>query len=330
MKKTRIAINGFGRIGRAAFKILLENKNAQIVAINDLTDTKTLAHLLKFDTVYGRYDKNVEFDDKNLIIEKEKFPVFAEKDPSALPWSDLEIDTVLECTGIFRTTDTARAHIVAGAKKVIISAPAKDDQTPTVVKGVNSQEVGEIISNASCTTNCIAPVAEIIQREFGVRKAMMTTIHAYTADQNLVDGGHKDMRRARAAAQNIIPTTTGAAIATTKVVKELDGIFDGLAVRVPVPCGSLADFTFLLKRETSIDEVNKILEKAALSERYQGVLETTYDPVVSSDIVGNPASAIVDLSLTKVVGGDLVKVVAWYDNEWGYSNRLAEMAIKLN
>lgn len=327
MKKINVAINGFGRIGRAAFKILLEKKEAQVVGINDLSNTEILAQLLRYDTVYGKYSKQVNFDDKHIIVEGEKYPVFAERDPGNLPWKDLQVDVVLECTGIFRTKELASAHLKAGASQVVISAPAKDDETPTVVKGVKTDKNGKIFSNASCTTNCIAPVAQIIQNKFGVKKATMTTIHAYTADQRLVDGSHKDPRRGRAAAQNIVPTTTGAAIATAKVVPELQGLFDGLAVRVPVVCGSLADFTFLLKKTTTVEEINKTLTEASKTERFKGVLEVTNEPIVSSDIIGNPASSIVDLSLTKVVDGDLVKVVAWYDNEWGYANRLVEMAL---
>jgi len=331
MGKKRIAINGFGRIGRAAFKIMHDNKRYDVVAINDLSDTKTLASLLKYDTVYGKFGEKVECDDQNLIVDGQKYPVFCEKDPSSLPWQELKVDVVLECTGVFCTKEKAGVHLKAGARAVIISAPAKDEETVTFVKGVSdpSGSKEQVVSNASCTTNCIAPVAQVMQAAFGVEKAMMTTIHAYTADQNLVDGPHKDLRRARAAAQNIVPTTTGAAIATAKVVPELSGIFDGLAIRVPVPCGSLADFTFVLKRQVTADEVNTALTQAAAADRYQGVLEVSSDPLVSSDIVGNAASSIVDLGLTKVVGGNLVKVIAWYDNEWGYANRLVDMALEV-
>ncbi len=329
MGKRKIAINGFGRIGRAAFKIILQKDLAEIVAINDLTDTKTLANLLKYDSVYGPYDKEVRWDDNHLIVDDKKYQVWSEKDPTVLPWEELGVEVVLECTGVFRTKEKASAHLQAGAKAVIISAPAKDNETPTVVLGVNTgvdQKVGEkIISNASCTTNCIAPVAQIMQSRFGVKKAMMTTIHAYTADQRLVDAPHRDLRRGRAAAHNIVPTTTGAAIATGKVVPELAGIFDGLAIRVPVICGSLADFTFLLAKSTIVEEVNQVLKEAAASERFQGILEVTDEPLVSSDIIGRSASSIIDLSLTKVIDGDLVKVVAWYDNEWGDANRLVDV-----
>lgn len=327
----RIAINGFGRIGRNAFKIALQKKDLEIVAINDLTDNKTLAHLLKYDTVYGRFSKKVLFDEKHLIVNGKKYLALSEKDPSALPWKKLKIDVVLECTGIFRDEVGASLHLKAGAKKVIISAPAKGGGIPTFVLGVNQKKYHneKIINNASCTTNCIAPVAAIIHGTLGIQKAMMTTVHGYTADQNLQDGPHKDLRRARAAAANIVPTSTGAATAAAEAIPELSGIFDGLALRVPVITGSLSDFTFVTKRKTSKEEVNTIFKKAAKSPRYKNILEVTDDPIVSSDIVGNPHSSIVDLSLTNVIDGDLVKVIAWYDNEWGYSNRLVEMAMEI-
>lgn len=328
MDKLKIAINGFGRIGRAAFKIILERDDMEVVAVNDLTDARALAHLLKYDTVYRRYDKEVGIDEGNLIVAGKKYQVFSEKDPAKLSWRSLNVDVVLECTGIFRTTELANLHIKAGAKGVIMSAPPKDGETPTFVLGVNSngKNKHQVISNASCTTNCIAPVAQVMHSKFGVKKAMMTTIHSYTASQNIVDGPHKDLRRARAAAENIVPTTTGAAKATSEVIPELKGIFDGLAIRVPTSNGSLADFTFLLKKKVTVAQVNEALIEAANSDRYKGILEVTDDPIVSSDIIGNPASSIVDLNLTKVVDNDLVKVVAWYDNELGYANRLVEMA----
>ncbi len=328
MSKKKIAINGFGRIGRAAFKIILPRQDMEILAINDLTDTATLAHLLRYDSVYGRFKSEVKYDEHNLYIDGKKIMVFSEKDPAALSWRNLEIDVVLECTGIFRTQELAGLHLKAGAKAVIISAPAKDHSTPTYVLGVNTEKkvTNNIISNASCTTNCIAPVAQIMAENFGVKKATMTTIHSYTADQNLVDGPHKDLRRARAAALNIVPTTTGAASAVSQTVPEMAGIFDGLAVRVPTPCGSLSDFTFLLKKKTTVEKINEVLTAAANNPRYQGILEVSTDPLVSSDIVGNPASSIIDLTLTKVIDDDLVKIIAWYDNEWGYANRLVEMA----
>lgn len=328
MSKIKIGINGFGRIGRAAFKIIVDRDDMEVVAINDLTDTKTLAQLLRYDSVYGRYHQDVSYSDQALTVAGRPIAVFSQKDPAQLPWTQAGVDVVLECTGIFRTKEKASAHLQAGAKAVIISAPAKGQETPTFVLGVNTENKPEssIISNASCTTNCIAPVTQVMHTVFGVKKAIMTTIHSYTADQNLVDGPHKDLRRARAAGLNIVPTTTGAASATTDVIPELKGLFDGLAVRVPTPCGSLSDLTFVLAREVTVAEVNDALIQAARSDRYTGILEVSEDPLVSSDIIGNPASSIVDLSLTQVVAGDLVKVVAWYDNEWGYANRLVEMA----
>ncbi len=326
----RIAINGFGRIGRAALKIALEKKSLEVVAINDLTEASVLAHLFRYDTAYGRYRKSVEAKDGKLIIDGQEIPVYAEPDPKKLPWGELKVDVVLECTGRFTDKDSSAQHIEAGAKKVVLSAPSKGDDgsVPTFLIGVNEDEyAGEtVVSNASCTTNCLAPVAKVLHDAFGIGKAMMTTIHSYTADQNLQDAPHKDLRRARAAAQNIVPTTTGAAISVTQVIPDLKGMFDGLAVRVPTIVVSLTDFTFLLKKKTTKEEVNEVLRAAAASARFGKVLAVTDEPLVSSDFIGNPYSTIVDLSLTKVVDGDLVKVVAWYDNEWGYSNRLVEMA----
>lgn len=326
----RIAINGFGRIGRNVFKAGFDMPGFDVVAINDLTDTKTLAHLLKHDTAFRTWDRTISADAKSLKIGGQSMTVFAEKDPANLPWKKMDIDIVLECTGHFTDIEGASKHITAGAKRVIISAPAKGGGVPTHVIGVNEKNAGKadkVINNASCTTNCIAPVAAVMHEVFGVKKAMMTTIHAYTADQNLQDGPHKDLRRARAAAENIVPTTTGAAIATTEVIPELKGLFDGLSMRVPVAVVSMSDFTFVLKKKVTVEQVNNALKKAAKNPRWKGILEVTEEPLVSSDFIGNPASSIVDLGLTKVVDGDLVKVVAWYDNEWGYSVRLAEMAL---
>lgn len=327
-----IAINGFGRIGRNVLKAGWNMPGFKVVAINDLTDTKTLAHLLRHDTVYGPFEKKVESDEKNLIVSGKKIPVFAEKDPTALPWGKLEVDIVLECTGRFTTAEAANAHIKAGAKRVIISAPGKGEGIATHVMGVNgvgAGKKGEILSNASCTTNCIAPVAAVLEAAFGVQKAMMTTVHSYTASQVLQDAPSKDLREARAAAENIVPTTTGAAIATGLVVPSLKGIFDGLSVRVPTPVVSLSDFTLLLKKRVTVEEINHVFRDAAKNPIWHGILEVTDEPLVSSDFIGNAASAIVDLGLTRVVDGDLVKVVAWYDNEWGYSNRLAELALEV-
>lgn len=327
MTPVRIAINGFGRIGRAAFKIALEKPEMAVVAINDLTDTKTLAHLLQYDTVYGKYGKKVSYTEKALTVEGKTFPVLAEKDPTKLPWKSMNVDIVLECTGRFLKKELAAQHITAGAKRVIISAPPKGSGIETIVLGVNEANVKdqEVLSNASCTTNCIAPVAKVIHKAFGIKKAMMTTIHSYTADQNLVDGPHKDLRRARAAAHNIVPTTTGAAISTAETIPELKGLFDGLAVRVPTIDGSLSDFTFLVNKRVTAEEVNDELKKAAATPAYRGILEVTEEPLVSSDVIGNTHSSIVDLPLTKVVDGDLVKVIAWYDNEMGYAHRLIEL-----
>lgn len=328
----KIAINGFGRIGRNVFKAGLDKSGFDVVAVNDLTDPQTLAHLLRYDTTYGRFQKRVEADEKMLTVNGTVIRVFAEKDPKALPWGALDVDIVLECTGRFTDLDGASQHLVAGAKRVIISAPAKGKGVPTHVIGVNHAGAGKearIINNASCTTNCIAPVAAVMEDAFGVAKAMMTTVHAYTADQNLQDGPHKDLRRARAAAANIVPTTTGAAVAAAEVIPTLKGVFDGLAIRVPVSVVSLSDFTFLLKRKTTAEAVNAVFLKASKSARWKRLIEVTDEPLVSSDFIGSEASCVVDTRLTKVIDGDFVKVVAWYDNEWGYSHRLAEMALEV-
>ncbi len=322
----KIAINGFGRIGRAAAKIILEKEELELVAVNDLGDINTLAHLLKYDSVYGIYDKEVGVKDGCLTVDGQKINFISEKDPAALPWGELGVDVVIESTGIFLEAEKANAHIKAGAEKVILSAPAKDD-TPTYVLGVNADKYKDekIISNASCTTNCITPVMKVLEDAFGIDKSLMTTIHSYTADQNLVDGPHKDLRRARGAAINIVPTTTGAAKAAYKAIPTLENKFDGLSIRVPSPVVSLSDITVLLKKKTTVEEVNGALAKASENE-LEDVLTVTDEPVVSTDLIGDPSSAIVDLALTQVVDGDLVKIVAWYDNEWGYSNRLVELA----
>ncbi|MFH1662012.1 MAG: type I glyceraldehyde-3-phosphate dehydrogenase [Candidatus Falkowbacteria bacterium] len=324
-----IAINGFGRIGRATFKAFLEKGGkANIVAINDLGDTKTLAHLLKYDTAYGVYEKNVNYTKDSIAVDGKKYKILAEKDPSHLPWGKMKVDIVLECTGRFRTMEDARMHIQAGAKKVIISAPAKSDDIKTIVLGVNENKIAKsdkVISMASCTTNCLAPVTNIIKDNFGIKKAIMTTVHSYTADQNIVDGPHKDLRRSRAAASNIVPTTTGAAIATCKTIPELKGKFDGMAIRVPTLVGSLCDIVYEINKKVDENKINQVFKKAVKTARYKNIVEATEEPIVSSDIVGNPASAIVDLSLTKVINGNLVKVIAWYDNECGYSCRLVDL-----
>jgi glyceraldehyde 3-phosphate dehydrogenase len=328
---TRIAINGFGRIGRNTLKAGWGKKGFDVVAVNDLTDAKTLAHLLRHDSTYRMWGVKVSSDTKNLIIDGKKIPVVAEKDPTKLPWKELNVDVVLECTGRFTDEQGMSQHLTAGAKRVILSAPAKGGNVPTHVLGVNASKTkiprGKIINNASCTTNCISPDAAIIYGAFGIKKAMMTTIHSYTADQVLQDGPHKDLRRARAAAQNIVPTTTGAAIATAETIPKLKGLFDGISIRVPTPCVSLSDFTFLLKKKTTVEEVNKVLSQAAKNPIYKGILAVTNEELVSSDFIGNPHSCIIDLPCTQIVDGDMVKVLAWYDNEWGYSNRLAELAV---
>lgn len=325
-----VSINGFGRIGRHVFKIAFSRKKFNIVAINDLTDAKTLAHLLKHDSTYGTWCKKITYDNNNLIVDGKKFPVLSEKNPELLPWKKMKVDVVLECTGIFRTSDEASKHITAGAKNVVISAPAKGGGVPTYVRGVNctkvKKEKSKIINNASCTTNCIAPVMAILNEKFGIKKAMMTTVHGYTAGQNLQDGPHRDLRRARAAALNIVPTTTGAAKATGEVIPDVAGSFDGMSIRVPVPTVSLADITVVLKKRTTIKELNKSMVDASKTKRFANILATTEEELVSSDFVGNSYSSIVDLKMTNVVDGDLIKILAWYDNEVGYSNRLIEMA----
>ena len=330
--KKRLAINGFGRIGRAAFKASLYHKDAEVVAINDLTDVATLAHLLKYDSVYGKFDGTVSAKGDNLIVNNKIYPIFSEKDPAKLLWKKLKVDVVLECTGIFRTKNSAALHLGAGAKKVIISAPSKNKDIQTYVLGVNEKAYKKeaIVDNASCTTNCVSPILAITMSKWGIKKAMMTTIHSYTADQNLVDGPHKDLRRARAAALNIIPTSTGAAAATAETIPRLKGKFDGLSLRVPTPVVSLSDFTLLLNKKTTVEEINKTFKTAVKSPMYKNILAVTEDPVVSSDFIGDPHSATVDLSLTQAVDGDLVKIVAWYDNEWGYANRLVEMAVLIS
>lgn len=327
--KTRVAINGFGRIGRNAFKVAFERKDIEVVAINDLTDTEMLAHLLMYDSNYGNYEHKVSFDDKHVIVDDAKIPVFAERDPANLPWAKHNVDVVIESTGFFVKSDLAKAHVDAGAKKVVISAPAKDDGAETIVLGANEGQLEDseavVFSNASCTTNSLAAIMDVMDREFGVDKAMMTTVHSYTADQRLQDAPHKDYRRARAAAQNIIPTTTGAAIAVTKTVPSLKGKFDGMAIRVPTSVVSISDVTMLLKKNTTKDDINEVIRKICAEPYYQGILTCTDDQLVSSDFIGNSHSGIVDLPSTNVVDGNLAKVAVWYDNEWGYSNRLVEL-----
>ena len=328
----KIAINGFGRIGRNAFKIAFDRNDTEIVAVNDLTDTKTLAHLLKYDSNYGIYDKDVTCDDENIIIDGKKVRVFSEKDPANLPWGEMGVDVVIESTGFFTDPAAARAHINAGAKKVVISAPAKGEGAKTIVLGVNEDQVtvdDQIISNASCTTNCIAPVMKVLEDNIGIDKAMMTTVHSYTASQKLQDAPAKDIREARSAAENIVPTTTGASKAAALTIPSLQGRFNGLSVRVPTPVVSLSDITAVTKRPTSKEEINELFKKAAADPYYQGILDATEEELVSIDFRGNSHSSIVDLKLTDVIDGTLIKVVAWYDNEWGYSNRLVELTVDL-
>jgi glyceraldehyde 3-phosphate dehydrogenase len=300
----------------------------EVVDVNDLTDNKTLAHLIKLDSSYGAYQHEVSADDENIIVNGQPIKVLAEKDPAALPWKDLGVEVVIESTGLFVDPAKAKAHVDAGAKKVIISAPAKGEGAETIVLGVNEDKLkdsGDVISNASCTTNCITPVAAVVESAFGIEKALMTTVHSYTASQRLQDAPAKDLREARAAAENIVPTTTGASIAAAKAMPSLEGVFGGLSVRVPTPVVSLSDFAIVTKRPVTVEEVNEAFKKAAGEPFFQGILDVTEEELVSSDFIGNSHSAIVDLKLTNVVGGNLLKVVAWYDNEWGYSNRLVEL-----
>ncbi|MEE9525525.1 MAG: type I glyceraldehyde-3-phosphate dehydrogenase [Candidatus Woesearchaeota archaeon] len=331
----KVAINGFGRIGRMVLKAGLNDPEIEFVAINDLTDNKTLAHLFKYDSVQPRFEGTVEATDSTLVINGKEIKALEEKNPEKLPWEKLGVDVVVESTGFFRTNVSANKHIIAGAKKVVVSAPCKCEKNDegvcevplkTLVNGVNEKEYdGEpIISNASCTTNCLAPMVKVLNDNFKVKKGLMTTIHGYTADQRIVDGPHKDLRRARAAAINIVPTTTGAAVAVTEVIPELKGKLDGMAVRVPVPDGSVTDFVCELGKEATEEEINKLFKSVAENE-LKGILEYTEEPIVSSDIIGNPHSCIFDALSTKVIDGKFVKVLGWYDNEWGYSSRMIDI-----
>ena len=325
----KVGINGFGRIGRNFYRALVASgADLEVVAVNDLTDNKTLAHLLKYDSILGRFDGDVTYDDDSITANGKEIKAFAERDPANLPWGELGVDIVIESTGFFTDAQKAQAHIAAGAKKVIISAPAKNEDI-TIVMGVNDDKYDPaahtIISNASCTTNCLAPMAKALNDGIGIVKGLMTTIHAYTQDQNLQDGPHKDLRRSRAAALNMVPTTTGAAKAVSLVLPELKGKLDGYALRVPTPTGSATDLTFEAGRETTVDEVNAIV-KAAAEGPLKGFLKYSTDPIVSTDITTDPASCIFDAPLTKVIGNQ-VKVVGWYDNEWGYSNRLVDLVL---
>ncbi|RMG64040.1 MAG: type I glyceraldehyde-3-phosphate dehydrogenase [Calditrichaeota bacterium] len=327
----RVAINGFGRIGRLVFKAIYTDSEVEVVAINDLTDARTLAHLLKYDSVHGRFPAPVSAEGDNLVVAEHKIRIYAEKDPTKLPWKELGVDIVLESTGVFRTREKMSWHIQAGARKVLLSAPAKDEMDNTVVMGVNDHTLKPehaLVSNASCTTNCLAPVAKVLHENFQIKRGWMTTIHAYTNDQRLLDLPHSDLRRARAAALNMVPTTTGAAKAVGLVIPELKGKLDGIAVRVPVSDGSLVDLVAEVSRPVTVEEINAAM-KAAAQGPLKGILEYCEDPVVSSDIVGNPASSVFDALSTKVMDGNLVKVLSWYDNEWGYSNRCVDLLKKM-
>ena len=326
----KVAINGLGRIGRATLKIILDGQDLEVVAVNDLVPVDNLAYLLKYDSVYGRYEKNVETDSENLIIDGKKIKVLNEKDPANLPWADLGIDLVFECTGFFTTKEDLEKHLQAGAKRVVLSAPTKSEDIPTVVYGVNSAPPeAKIISCASCTTNCITPVVEIMGRRIGIKKAIMTTVHAYTSTQKIVDAPSKKLRRGRAGAVNFVPTSTGAAIATTKVLPQYKDKFNGVAIRGPVPVGSIIDIVFLTERDTTKEEIIKIFKEEAQTERYKGVLKATEEEIVSSDIIKDPHASIVDLKMTQIVDGDLVKIMSWYDNEWGYANQMVKEAVRI-
>ncbi len=335
MKKIRVGINGFGRIGRAFLKIAWDRPEIEIVAVNDLGDVHNMAYLLKHDTVYREWRHDISSEGQVITIDGKQVKVLAEKDPSALPWKDLEVDVVVESTGLFTSYDKAQAHITAGAKKVVISAPSKGGDGSvmgeTILLAVNEEKFGtcDVTSNASCTTNAASPLIAILDEALGIEKAILNTVHGYTASQSLVDGpSKKDMREGRAAAQNIVPSSTGAAIAVTKAFTKLEGLFDGVSIRVPVPAGSIADITFISKKETTAEEVNEILKKAAKDKRWEGIFAVTDEPLVSSDILGNPHASIADLEMTRVVGGNLVKVMGWYDNEMGYTYTLVDHVIK--
>ncbi len=327
----KVAINGLGRIGRAAFKIILETPGLELVAVNDIVPVDNLAYLLKYDTVYGRYHKKVEHKPGELIIDGHSVKVLSERDPAQLPWKSLGVELAFECTGVFTKKADLEKHVQAGAKHVILSAPSKEPEVMTIVYGVNSYEGDPpaVLSTASCTTNCITPLVEIMGRRIGIKKAIMTTIHAYTASQALVDGPSKKLRSGRAAAANFVPATTGAAIATTKALPQYAGLFDGTAVRAPIPVGSISDVVFLTERPTSVEEVNAIFTEESKTPRYQDVLAVSEDELVSSDILGETHASIVDLELTKVVDGDLVKVMSWYDNEWGYTSQMVRQAVSM-
>ncbi len=327
---TKIAINGLGRIGRAALKIAFENKDLDIVAVNDLSSADDLAYLLKNDSVYGHYNHEVTSKgNEALVIDDKPILTLSEKDPSKLPWKKLDVDLVLECTGIFKRKEDLEKHLEAGAKKVILSAPPKGNGIPLVVPGVNQSE-DKIISTASCTTNCVAPIMEILNRRLGVKKAMLNTVHAFTSSQNLVDGPSKKRKRGRAAANNFVPTSTGAAKATTQVIPQLQGKFDGIAIRGPVASGSIADLVIVTEEKTGLEELHSILAEEMNSDRYEGIISFAGEDFVSSDILMNPHASIVDKDMTQVIGGDLIKLMCWYDNEWGYANQMIKQITALN
>ena len=327
---TRVAVNGLGRIGRAILKLVMDEPSFELVAVNDLVDAGNLAYLLRFDSVYGRYPKSVVVDGADLRIAGHTVRTLSSRDPLELPWKALGVDLVFECTGVLTRREDLEKHVRAGARTVLLSAPSRDVEVETVVHGSNAPSgASGIISCASCTTNCITPVVEVIGRRIGIAKAVMTTVHAYTSSQSLVDGPSKRFRRGRAAAANLVPTTTGAALATTRALPEYAGRFDGIALRAPIPAGSLADITFVTSRKTTVDEVNQVFTEESETERYAGVLGVSRDPLVSSDIIGDARASIVDLELTRVVDGDLVKVMSWYDNEWGYANQMVREAVSI-
>jgi glyceraldehyde 3-phosphate dehydrogenase len=327
---TKVAINGLGRIGRAILKLIIDEPSMELVAVNDLVDVENLSYLLRFDTVYGKYSKPVLVDGHDLVVAGRKLRTLSKRDPSDLPWKELGVELVFECTGALTRRQDLEKHIGAGARFVLLSAPSKGE-VETVIHGVNVPGGNPaIISCESCTTNCITPIVEVIGRRIGFDKAAMTTVHAYTSSQSIVDGPSKRFRRGRAAAANLVPTTTGAAHATTRALPAYVGRFDGIAVRAPIPVGSIADITFVTSRKTTVDEVNRILTEEAGTQRYDGVLGVSRDPLVSSDIIGDPRASIVDLELTKVIDGDLVKVMSWYDNEWGYANQMVREAVSVS
>jgi glyceraldehyde 3-phosphate dehydrogenase len=325
---TRVAINGLGRIGRAILKLLIEEPALELVAVNDLMDVQNLAYLLRFDTVYGRFPKPVLVDGPDVVVAGRKLRTLRSRDPLDLPWEELDVELVFECTGALTRREDLEKHVRAGARTVLLSAPSRGGEVETVVHGVNVPGGdSSVISCASCTTNCITPIVEVIGRRIGFAKAVMTTVHAYTASQSVVDAPSNQFRRGRAAAANLVPATTGAALATTRALPEYAGRFDGVAVRAPIPAGSIADITFVASRKTTVDEVNAVLTEEAGTERYAGVLGVSRDPLVSSDVIGDPRASIVDLELTRVIDGDLVKVMSWYDNEWGYANQMLREAV---